>query len=481
MSIFHGVFWGYIEKWGNKVISLLVFIVLARLLEPEDFGLVVFARLFIDYLEMLAGQGLDATIIQREKVTDTDLSTAFWINIVLSLCLVIGIYTASPFIESLFSREGIAGILRALIFVVVLNALSRIQVAILLREQKFKELSLRGLLMALAGGSVGVYAAYQGYGVWSMVFQQIASGLVAVVVLWAASTWRPSFSFSFSAAKEMYGFATKIIIDYHVSFFSKRLDELLIVTFLGVTQLGIYSVAKRLLDVLVEMIYSTINKVLMPLFSAKQKNIGFIINGASKTSLTVAAFSFPLFLGAACVSDELISVLFTSKWDDAASTFRILIISGVFLLMPHIVHPIFYSIGRPGLSLKLNVIRAGASVLLIVLAYPYGLNGIATAVLLSHIIGAVFDTRYLNSLVEGGAKLVMFGQMRYLSSCLPMILFIIGLNSLDTLNLTTEYSLAVKVIAGILVYGMTLFLSNDLLFKTVLSKTKLLLSFKKAE
>jgi len=480
MSVFHGVFWGYIEKWGNKVISLLVFIVLARLLEPEDFGLVVFARLFIDYLEMLAGQGLDATIIQRKKITDIYLSTAFWINVALSLFLVLGIYAVSPYIESFSSQQGIADILRALIFVVILNSLSRIQVAILLRQQRFKELSLRGLLMAIIGGSVGVFAAYQGYGVWSMVAQQIVSSIAAVIILWAASTWRPTFSFSLVAAKNMYGFATKIIIDQHVLFFSKRLDELLIATFLGVTLLGFYSVAKRLLDVLVDMIYSVLNKVLMPLFSAKQDDMNFIIKTASRTSLTVAAFSFPVFIGAACVSEELIPILFTNKWEDAVSVFRILIISGVFLLMPYIVHPIFNSIGRPGLSLKLNVIRASTSAILIVLAYPYGIDGIAVAVVLGHIIGAAFDVWYLNMLHDNGGKLVVFSQVRYLLSCLPMVFFIIGISSLAALNLTVEYSLVIKIVVGALVYGLTLSLSNDKLFKTVLSKIKLFKPFEKA-
>lgn len=470
MSIFNGVLWGYVEKWGNKVISLLVFIVLARLLEPEDFGLVVFARLFIDYIEMLAGQGLDATIIQRKKVTDIYLSTAFWINVVLSLVLVMGVYAVSAFIEVYFSQPSIADILRTLIFVAVLNALSRIQVAILLRQQKFKGLALRGLLMALIGGSVGIFSAYNGLGVWSMVTQQITSAVVAVIVLWGASDWRPKFSFSYAAAKDMYGFATKIIIDQHVLFFSKRLDEALIATFLGVTMLGLYSVAKRLLDVLVDMIYSTLNKVLLPCFSEKQGDIRAVIRDAKKVSLVVTAFSFPIFLGAVCLSDELVIVLFTNKWIEAAPAFRILIASGVFLLMPYILHTIFNAIGKPEISLKLNILRAGMSIVFIALLYPHGLQGIAAAILLSHMLGAAFDVKYLNVLLNGAGRLMLRDQLRYLLCCLPMVLIIVSLGYLPDMGIGIEYLLIIKIMTGIFIYVVTLLLSNDQLIRPVLAK-----------
>lgn len=249
---------------------------------------------------------------------------------VLSVVLVSIIFLLAPKLGLLLNEPGISDVLRVLLIAVIINALSRIQVAILLREHKFKALSFRGLIMAVAGGVSALAFALNGFGVWSLVAQQLVSSFVALTMLWSVTSWRPSLSFSQKAAKIMYRYASRYFVSEQVLFFTKRMDEVFITIFLGTTLLGYYSVAKRLLETLSDMLFSVLSRVTLSVYSKQQNDTRAIIKSAGEISHIMASLSFPLFLGAAIIHNELIIMLFTDKWADASVPFLILTISGVF-------------------------------------------------------------------------------------------------------------------------------------------------------
>lgn len=456
MSIANSLIWSYVERWGNKVITLLVFIVLARLLDPKDFGLVAFAKLFIDYLDDFAGQGLGIAIVQRKEIKDTHLNTAFLINVISGTCLSLMLILLAPLIERMFGETDVVNVIRALTAVIVINSLSRVQIAILNREQRYKQLTQRGLLMSVAGGVVGITMAVNGYGVWSLVSQQLAIGIVALTVLWRTTSWRPRMSFSFASAKDLYSFASRVFVSQQVLFASKRLDEVLIAFFLGVTLLGYYSIAKRLFETLVDMAYTALSLVLVSAFSKVQNDLTAMLVEADKVTIVVAAIFFPVFIGGAVVSMEIIIVVFGDRWALSALPLSVLMVSGVLLLTPTVIHTVFLALGRPNIPLLLNTARTIASALSISIGSYFGIVGIACGVLIRNLFGAMLDIFLFRKIANDNYAKIYWVQLKYISYCLPMAVGIVAIRMLLDQKLSGVFLLLVLFIFGLLIYFVTL-------------------------
>lgn len=460
MSVKRGLAWGYAERWGNKLISLAIFVLLTRLLEPSHIGLVAFAKVFIDYLDMLGAQGLSIAIIQRYQVESRHLNTAFWINIISGLCLSLALVLSSPYIEELFSIPNLADIIGALSIVIIINSLSRVQVAILTRSQKFSHLALRGFLSTIFGGGIGVYLAISGFGVWSLIFQQITAEIIGLIVLWILSPWRPAFRFDLVSAKEIYVFASKVAVEAQVLFFSKRMDEMLIATLLGTTMLGYYGVAKRIFMVLVELFYSVLSGVLVTVMSRIQNNHILVFDMAKRVSMYVGVVAFPVFLSGVVMHKEIINLFFGATWSLSAIPFAILMASGIFMLAPNVLHPFFYSIGRPDIPLKLNLIRSLVYFVALYAGSNYGVIGVAVCVLFVNFLGAVLDYLYMSQFVPSG---VIFDNVRIqfvlFMYCAPMVIAlavinILFSNSTDLIRILIAY---LVIIPGIYIATLILF------------------------
>jgi len=458
MSIANGLKWGYVEKWGSKAISLLVFLILARLLDPVDFGLVAFAKLFIDFLEIFVAQGLGLAILQKKNITSEHLSSAFWLLVVSSLLMASLIIVFSPYIAALFHENQLVDILKVLSILIVLIALSRIQAVILNREHKFRELSLRGLAMSIIGGVVGITLAINGFGVWSLIAQHICGTFAGLVVMWIATPWRPQFIFKFKAIKELYSYAFKVLLDQNLIFISSRIDEALIGAFLGTTALGYYSIAKRLFLTLIDMLYSSIGQVLVSVFSKIQDDINEISEKSIKTILILSSLCFPIFIFSSVMGYELIVLLFGMKWLSAGVPFSILVTSGIFLLTKTIAYPVFSALGKPELPLKLNIVRAIISTIFITVGAVYDLTGIVIAILITSIVTSYLDIKYLS--IELGKNYLFFiiGQMKNILYVFPAFLMIILYKSFFNVDALALYDLIISATLFLVVYIITLFL-----------------------
>lgn len=464
MSLLAGLAWSYLERWGNKLISLVTFIILARLLDATDFGLVAFAKLFIDYLDSLSGQGLGMALIQRKEISEQHLSTAFWINLLLGIGLSIGVFAAAPLIELISTVRGISDILRVLSLLILINALSRVQVALMSREQRFRALAIRGLAMSLVGGIVGVVMAYQGYGAWSLVWQQLAAAATALVLLWSSTPWHPKLIIQVKSAKEMYAFASKVVVEQQVLFFSKRLDEILISAVLGVTLLGYYSVAKRLAETMIDMVYGVLVKVLVPAFAKLQNDLPALFLRLESLTKYMAALTFPIFVIFASLGKLVVPVIFGTKWADASLPFMILTFSGIFLLTPNLTHPVFHALGKPATPLKLNVARALISLVSVAVGSLFGLLGVASAVVVRNLLGALLDMISLTRLSSSGERHYLRIQGLYLAYCAPtaITLFLIPYVFGNFGNITVALIIYSVLGLGVYVFTLAVFRDNSL-------------------
>ena len=201
-----GAAWAAVQNWGSQFGALIVFLVLARLLTPEDFGLVALANVFLAFVQVFLNQGFPQALIQRKNLEPEHIDTAFWTNIAVGVVLAIAGMIAAPWVSAAFDRTALTPILRWFSLLLVVSSLVDVQQALLERAFAYRYLAVRSLLGLLISGVVGITLALSGAGVWSLVAQQLIYETVGMLVLWRASDWRPQFRFSMRHFQDLFKF-----------------------------------------------------------------------------------------------------------------------------------------------------------------------------------------------------------------------------------------------------------------------------------
>ena len=265
-----GFFWTLFENLGGQITQFLTFIVLARLLAPETFGLISLANIFIHFVQALVDSGFSNAIIQRKDLEAEHLNTAFWANLGIGGVLTIIGIASSGLVAQFFRQPELALIISVLSINVLINSLSGTQSAVLTRELNFKGLTLRKIVSMVTGSVVGITMAGLNFGVWSLVGQTLVSSLVGCILLWRISKWRPGITVSYKHFVDLFSFGVNFVGIGLLVFFSRRIDDFLIGYFLGATALGYYTVAYKMFISLMQIIQHSTQKVSFTSFSRLQ-------------------------------------------------------------------------------------------------------------------------------------------------------------------------------------------------------------------
>jgi O-antigen/teichoic acid export membrane protein len=374
-----GLSWTVVDIWGRQALNLLVFLVLARLLVPEDFGLVALAMVFVLFAQIIVDQGLGDALIQRREVTRGHIDTAFWVALANgSLLTVAGLLLAGPIARAL-NEPDLEPILRALSLTFVLAAMNSIQIALLRRELAFRSLAIRSLVAASGGGAVGVLLAYLGYGAWALVGQLLAVSILSVLTLWRVSPWRPSFRFSREHFRELFGFGINVMGTDVLNYLSRNMDSLLIGVFLGTTPLGFYAVAHRILEVSQTSLVQVTRKVTFPAFSRLQDDRERMRRAYFRVTRAASVVIVPGYIGLALVAPELIVTLFGAKWADSGPVARILFLIGPVLSVQAFSFALLNAAGHPNISLRFRFLTTVVNVAGFAIAVPFGIQAVAAA------------------------------------------------------------------------------------------------------
>jgi len=374
-----GVKWSTLQILGSRVVALVVFVTLARILEPTAFGLVSLGVVYVALMQIFIDQGFSQAIIQRPVLEPGHLDSAFWSSLVLGgLLTVVGVVAAGP-IATLLGQPDLAPILRWLSVSLIISALSSTPEAILRRELIFRSLALRRLVAATAGGSVALAAAFLGYGVWSLVAQLIVQAGVGAVILWIAVPWRPGFDVSVRYFRDLFSFGSSIVVMNFLNFLNRQSDDLLIGVVLGPRALGYYSVGYRILLLLTDVMTRTIESVAFPLFSKIQGDLVRLRRGYLMATQISATIATPVFLGVAALAPELINVAFGPKWDEAVPVMQVLSLIGILHASLFFNSTVLIATGQPRKALLLTGISAISNVVAFAIAVQWGIVAVAAA------------------------------------------------------------------------------------------------------
>lgn len=374
-----GVLWSTVENWGSSLISILVILILARLLDKEAFGLVAFAGLFTVFLSIFQRQGFGQAIIQRRELQPGHLDTAFWTSATAGLVLTGLLVAVAGWIAPWFDYSGLAPVLRWLSITLFIDALASTPMAILRRELAFRVLAVRSLAATGIGGIVGVWMALNGYGVWSLVGQRIASSAAGTIALWTVSAWRPGLKISADHFRDLFGFGVFAMGRDIVEFFNGQADELIVATFLGAEALGVYWVGRRLLQLMHRMFTNAVSSVALPTFSRLQHDHAQMRYSLLTATRMSSLLAFPAFAGVAILAPELVAGLFGDKWAESVPVMQLLSLVGIVQCVTFFNNPAIIACGKPGWTFAITLANAVLGVVFCWVAARWGIAAVAGA------------------------------------------------------------------------------------------------------
>lgn len=376
-----GGLWSAAERWSGQLLSTAIFLILARLLSPEDFGLVALATALIGFAGVLVQGGFAEAIVQREDLQKGHLDTAFWSTLLLACALAGATFFAAPFLARWLGQAELEDIVRVLSPVFLLVALSSTQNAILRRNFQFKSLSIRTLFATLVGGVIGIGCALAGLGAWSLVAQRLAGSLVGVLVLWWASTWRPGLGVSLAAFKDLFSFGVNVTGISVLTFLNRWLDRLLIGAFLGPAALGYYTIAKRFTEMADQLLVRPITSVAFPTFSRIQSDRPRFRAAYYRMAKVTAAVATPVFIGIILVAPDFIPVAVGSKWETSIPVLQLLAGVGVLRSLTSLAGPSMLALGYGSAAAGLLAANTLANVIGFAAAVSWGIVAVAGAFL----------------------------------------------------------------------------------------------------
>lgn len=400
-----GALWAMINSGAKQGMDLLVFLLLARWLAPQAFGMMALVGTVLVVVVMLAELGLAEALVQRKRLAALAVDTAFWLLLGVGAALALLLAALALPLAHVYSQPELAPLLWALCPLVLAVALNAVPQALMQRALRFRPLALRGMAGTLAGGAAGLGLALAGADVWSLVAQQLVAASVGLALLWMQTDWRPRRRFSPAAARQLLAFSRHVLVTRCLNVVASKVDDAVIGFTLGPLALGVYAVAGRLRLALEQLFCQGIDAVALSAFSrlaGQRQALASAYLGATRTAISLA---LPVFLSAAWLAPALLPLLIGPQWNAAMAPLQALLLAGLLQAFLHFNHAVFRAIGQPQRSWQLGLASLALNGLLVTVAVRWGVQAVAWAYLLRVALtgpwGAVLACRALD--IDGRA------------------------------------------------------------------------------
>ncbi|HHT52830.1 MAG: lipopolysaccharide biosynthesis protein [Bacteroidales bacterium] len=397
-----GMVWSSIGKFGTLGISFLSNIILARILMPEDFGMIGMLYIFLAISQTFINGGLGTALVQRKEPTHIDYSTVFYWNLSFAIFFVIILYFTSPLIAQFYRMAELKNILRVQSIILIINSFSLVPATYLQKNLRFKELSVRNIIAALIGMIAAVSMAYSGFGVWSLVYSNLLAGVASVILLWRMSSWRPTWEFSFESLKSLFSFGGLILLSTLVETIYVNIQGLIIGKAFSATKLGYYTQAKKLEEVPSASLSSIVNEVSFPVFSKLQDDRQILKRGVQKSIKSVVYLNFPLMVLLIVIAHPLFILLYTAKWETSVPYFQILCLGSMLYTLNTVNTNVIKSLGKGNIYFILQFSKRLIGVVCILLSVRFGIEA-----MLWTIMAMQYVFFFVNAVVNG--KLIGYG------------------------------------------------------------------------
>lgn len=474
-KVISGLLWKFSERMAAQIVTFIVTIVLARLITPEEYGVIALITIFITIANVFVVSGFGNALIQKKDADNIDFSSVFYFNIIFSLFIYFVIFTIAPYVARFYDMDILKPVLRILALKIVLAGINSIQQAYVSRKMMFRKVFISTLIGTIVSAFVGIGLAISGAGVWALVAQQLSNALLDTIILWIIVKWRPILIFDFSRVVGLIKYGWKILATNLVNAVYDNLKNLIIGKKYSSIDLAYYSKGKQFPELFVTNINSAIGSVLFPAMALIQDDKQRLKESIRKSIMISSFIMLPLMAGLFVVADDVVTLLLTDTWSFCVPYLRI---ACIYLS----TYPIntanlqaLNAIGRSDYYLKLELIKRSVGIILIVITMNYGVFWIASSDIIVTIFAIIINTypnsKILNySLIEQIKDLVPNIIRSLVMAIIVYIVNCILKNYIDFILIR----LIIDMIIGAIIYISLSFLTNAKELKIILEKVKLL-------
>lgn len=418
-----GLKWSMIEKFSVQIVSFILGLIMARILQPSDFGIIGMLSIFFAISESLVDCGFSNALIRKINCSETDYSTVFYFNIVISILCYIILYFSSPYIAGFFNMPILEPLVQLLALNIILNSFITVQRAKLTIKIDFKSQAMASFVSSLLGAVIGIFLAKQGYGVWSIAWQMVSTTFFTVVIITYITKWRPKLIFSWESFKPLFSFGSKLALSGLIETFYSNFTTFLIGKVYSPTDLGFYTRGHSIANLPSRNITNIIQKVSFPILAQIQNNNNRLIEIYRKYISISSLVIFFLMMILAGIAKPLVIILLTDKWVESALYLQIF----CFVMMFDHINLLNLNLlkvkGRSDLYLRLQIIKKMISLGMVLLAIPFGPIAVCSVLVVYVQIAIVINTYYTGKLFNMGYKIQIMDYSKYfvlaLISCLP--------------------------------------------------------------
>lgn len=444
-----GVLWRIAEQGGKQAIYFVISVVLARLIMPDQFGMVAMLTVFTAVAGVFIDSGFSTALVRKNDRTQADCSTVYWFNIVISVICYLILFACAPFVARFYGMSELSAILRVSSLGLVIGSLAGVHRTLLSAELDFKALTKFNLLGVILSGAIGIVLAYLDFKVWALVYQGLSMNVITTICVWYKVKWRPSMIVSRQSLKEFFGFGSKLLASGLLDTIYTNIYSIVIGKVYKAADLAFYNRASSLTSLTSTMPTGILQSVTYPALCKLQDDDEALKRGYRRTLRISAFVIFPLCLGVGAVAYPLINVLYTERWMYAATLLSII----VFSRMWHPIHAINLNYlivkGRSDLFFRLEVIKKILGVIILCATVPFGLEAMCYGSIVSSILCLVCNTYYTGKFLNMSIFIQLHDLMPTLLLCAVMYVAARGTAYFmgnDILSLT------VSVAVGALIY-----------------------------
>ncbi|MCD8094497.1 MAG: lipopolysaccharide biosynthesis protein [Bacteroides sp.] len=441
----HGAKWSFIDNIANYGVAFVVGLILARLLTPAEYGIMAMIAIFIAISNSIIDSGFSNALIRKVNIERIDYNTVFFFNLVVSVVLYVLLYSTAPFISVFFKEPILVDVLRVIGWALIINALTIIPRTILVKRIDFKTQTKVSVISSVFSGLVGIGMALTGWGVWSLVGQQLSRQILNSLCLWVFCKWIPVWEFSVKSFKELFSFGYKLLLSGLLDTLYKNIYYVIIGRFYSPAQLGQYTRAEQFNTIFSSNLTGVVQRVSYPVLSSIQEDEERLYEAYRRVIKTTMLVTFACMLGLAAVARPLIIILIGDKWLPAVGFLQIICFAGMLYPLHAINLNILQVKGRSDLFLKLEVIKKIIAIGPIVIGVFYGIEYMLWGGVLTS-----FISYFLNSYYSAG--LIHYPTSRQIKDILPV--FVVSLIvaaimwSLSWLNISVYVQLPLQIIVG---------------------------------
>ena len=381
-SVVGGVFWKLSERLLAQGITFVLSIILARLVAPDDFGVISIVMIFITFADVFVSNGFATALIQKKDANETDFSTIFYCSLSVSVIIYAILFIAAPYIADFYENQILVPVIRVFFLRMPLSALNSIQHAYISRHMQFKKFFFSTLAGTLLSAVVGVIMAYCGFGVWAIVAQYLTNTIVDSIVLLFTTKWYPHLVFSKSSAKTLMSYGWKVTATSFIGTFFNQLRSLIIGKYYTLSDLAYYERGRNFSALATDNIGASLMAVLFPKFANSADNKKEVKWYLRKAVQVITYILFPMIIGMMLVAEPMILILLTDKWIECVPYLQILSLSAAVGLVGDVCLQALNAIGRSDSMLKIEFIKKPIYLFLLIIGIQISVKAVAVTMLI---------------------------------------------------------------------------------------------------